>query len=252
MGNILCREGKREMSILSSGLTPEEKEKLYHDFKLRASPHWETGPCSTNDYGIGITKILPGATSRYNHGESQTSFADTPTAKDEVNKPPHYTYGKIEVIDAIEDWKLGFHEGNVVKYVARAKHKGNEIKDLKKAKWYLERAIERIENNKKECAACSYLEHVEPTSPAYAQCAQHSSAALDVDSSKLINELIRMGASCRPVQEKLEDKSDADSQCSTCHAERCGARDAYGVPVYCSKHSRGKPSMMHSEKSASI
>lgn len=64
---------------------------------------------------------------------------------DPVNHPSHYTQGKIEVIDFIEDQKLGFHEGNVVKYVARAKHKGRELEDLKKARWYLERRIMQLE-----------------------------------------------------------------------------------------------------------
>lgn len=61
-----------------------------------------------------------------------------------VNHPAHYNAGKIEVIEAIEDWKLGFHDGNVVKYVARAPHKGNQLEDLKKARWYLDRAIENL------------------------------------------------------------------------------------------------------------
>ena len=52
---------------------------------------------------------------------------------DAVNHPKHYTFGKIEVIDVIEDWSLGFHEGNAIKYVARAKHKGRELEDLKKS-----------------------------------------------------------------------------------------------------------------------
>jgi hypothetical protein len=47
--------------------------------------------------------------------------------KDLVNHPPHYTFGKFEVIDVIDDWQLGFYEGQVVKYVARAKHKRNEL-----------------------------------------------------------------------------------------------------------------------------
>jgi Protein of unknwon function (DUF3310) len=64
---------------------------------------------------------------------------------DMINHPPHYTFGKIEAIDAIEDWQLGFHEGNVVKYVARAKYKGTELDDLKKAAWYLNRRIEKME-----------------------------------------------------------------------------------------------------------
>lgn len=60
-----------------------------------------------------------------------------------VEKPKHYNTGKIEVIDAIEDWKLNFHRGNVIKYVARAGHKDHtkEVEDLEKAHWYLSREI---------------------------------------------------------------------------------------------------------------
>ena len=62
-----------------------------------------------------------------------------------VNHPAHYNSGKIEVIDAIVDWELDFIEGNVVKYVTRAKHKGDEINDLKKARWYLDYLIKNLE-----------------------------------------------------------------------------------------------------------
>ena len=64
---------------------------------------------------------------------------------DKVNHPAHYNQGKIEVIDAIEDWKLGFHEGNVVKYVARSASAENRLQDLKKAKWYIDRLIKNLE-----------------------------------------------------------------------------------------------------------
>ncbi len=69
-----------------------------------------------------------------------------PMEAEKINHPPHYNSGQIEVIDAIEDWNLGFHLGNVVKYVARAQHKNSEWEDLKKAAWYLSRYIEWIEN----------------------------------------------------------------------------------------------------------
>ena len=64
---------------------------------------------------------------------------------DPIHHPSHYTFGAIEVIDAIEGWELGFHLGNVVKYVARAAHKGEHLEDLRKARWYLNREIGRIE-----------------------------------------------------------------------------------------------------------
>jgi hypothetical protein len=64
---------------------------------------------------------------------------------DNVNHPKHYTFGKIEVITVIDDWNLSFCAGNAVKYIARAKHKGNKLEDLKKALWYLNHEIELIE-----------------------------------------------------------------------------------------------------------
>lgn len=64
---------------------------------------------------------------------------------DPVEYPAHYTTGKIEVIDFIEDQKLDYHEGNVVKYVCRAPHKGRQLEDLKKARWYLDRKINKLE-----------------------------------------------------------------------------------------------------------
>jgi hypothetical protein len=65
---------------------------------------------------------------------------------DIVNHPPHYTDGGIEVIDFIEAKGLGYRLGNVVKYVSRAKLKGNLLEDLRKAEWYLKREIEARTN----------------------------------------------------------------------------------------------------------
>lgn len=63
-----------------------------------------------------------------------------------VNNPSHYTDGKIEVIDFIEDKKLGFHLGNSVKYIARAGKKDPKrtVQDLEKAAWYLNRHITNL------------------------------------------------------------------------------------------------------------
>ena len=65
-----------------------------------------------------------------------------PAQPDMVNSPPHYTTGGIETIDFIEAKGLDYHLGNVVKYVTRAGKKGDETGDLKKAFWYLGRAID--------------------------------------------------------------------------------------------------------------
>lgn len=68
--------------------------------------------------------------------------------KEIVNHPSHYggdtTY---EVIKVIEAWELDsdFCLGNTIKYIARAKYKSNQLEDLKKAQWYLNRKISNIE-----------------------------------------------------------------------------------------------------------
>ena len=71
---------------------------------------------------------------------------------DPVNHPSHYTDGKIEVIDFINDKKMNFNRGNVIKYVSRAGKKASkdldtkkkEIQDLEKARFYLEDEIKRL------------------------------------------------------------------------------------------------------------
>ena len=66
---------------------------------------------------------------------------------DPVNNPTHYTDGGIETIDYIEAKGLGYHLGNAVKYISRAGKKGTNqgLEDLRKAQWYLARAIEKNE-----------------------------------------------------------------------------------------------------------
>jgi hypothetical protein len=65
---------------------------------------------------------------------------------DNVNKPKHYTQGKIEVMDFIVDQKMNFLEGNIIKYVSRYKFK-NGLEDLKKAAFYLDRLIKEAEKS---------------------------------------------------------------------------------------------------------
>ena len=66
---------------------------------------------------------------------------DPPPKKEAVKHPTHYNAGKVEVIDAIESWRLGFNDGNAVKYIGRHKFKQNAAEDLKKALWYLTREL---------------------------------------------------------------------------------------------------------------
>ena len=63
----------------------------------------------------------------------------------------HYENGKgYDVIDFITDYGLNFNKGNIIKYVARAGKKGDELSDLRKALDYINREIETIEKQKKQ------------------------------------------------------------------------------------------------------
>jgi hypothetical protein len=62
-----------------------------------------------------------------------------------IQPQPYYHSGTYEAINVIEAWGLNFSLGNVIKYVARAGRKtDNPIEDLEKAKWYIEREIEKL------------------------------------------------------------------------------------------------------------
>ncbi len=63
---------------------------------------------------------------------------------DNINNPSHYTTGGIETIDFIEAKKLNYNLGNAVKYISRCKYKGNQLEDLHKAAWYINREIETL------------------------------------------------------------------------------------------------------------
>jgi hypothetical protein len=70
--------------------------------------------------------------------------------EDLVNYPFHYTFGKYEVLDVLDDWKLGPYEFLILQYIARSDHKGNKLQDLKKAQFYLNRLIKNIEANNEQ------------------------------------------------------------------------------------------------------
>lgn len=63
---------------------------------------------------------------------------------EQVDHPSHYggADNPYEAIRVIEAWGLGFHDGNVIKYLSRWRQKGG-VADLRKARWYLDRFIEQ-------------------------------------------------------------------------------------------------------------
>ncbi|MGI4851428.1 MAG: DUF3310 domain-containing protein [Janthinobacterium lividum] len=64
----------------------------------------------------------------------------------EIESPAHYVEGRtIQPIEAIENWDLNHHLACALKYIARAGRKHDEVKDLRKAVWYLSRRIKLLE-----------------------------------------------------------------------------------------------------------
>lgn len=64
-----------------------------------------------------------------------------------LNKPIHYQTNSFDVIDFCKEYNLNFNRGNIIKYIARAGKKDNEIKDLEKALDYLQREINYLKKH---------------------------------------------------------------------------------------------------------
>ena len=75
--------------------------------------------------------------------------------EEQVNHPSHYVKG-IEPIEVIESWDLNFSLGNAIKYILRSPYKGKQIEDLEKARWYIDREINRLKDEmaKKNIEEC--------------------------------------------------------------------------------------------------
>ena len=71
-----------------------------------------------------------------------------PASTSAVNHPAHYNShpSGVECITVVEHF--GFNVGNAIKYLWRCGLKGDEIEDLKKALWYVQREIEKREKGK--------------------------------------------------------------------------------------------------------
>lgn len=111
----------------------------------------ESWPCQAcegyNKYVTRNIYINQPDTTAIRKWDAEDAFNEQKTWKmvpveDNINSPKHYTNGKYEVIDVIEDWNLNFRLANAVKYIARHEHKGKPEEDLKKALWYLQREID--------------------------------------------------------------------------------------------------------------
>jgi hypothetical protein len=77
-------------------------------------------------------------------GDCRFKLVSPPVKDDDaVNHPAHYNWLPVEVIEITE--RFDYVLGNCLKYILRHQHKGKPLEDLKKARWYLERAIQNME-----------------------------------------------------------------------------------------------------------
>ena len=143
----MCKQGLTPaMIIKKTGLS---KSYVYnvrskHKAEIEAKPKAKVKPLTMSEIGLknSLAKARGEAPITFNIA---TPISFTPRSLDDmVNSPPHYTTGGIETIDFIEAKELNYHLGNVVKYVTRSGHKGDKLKDLEKAQWYLNREIDNL------------------------------------------------------------------------------------------------------------
>lgn len=145
------------MSALDKGWTATDEAKAWarieeetRALKAQEPPtegaHEEPSPAklwTRSEQAASFLEGLEGLAAR-----EQLSAQATAKPTESVNHPHHYhAESGLEVIDIIEAWKLNFNRGNALKYIARAGHKdpARELEDLKKALWYIQRELQRIE-----------------------------------------------------------------------------------------------------------
>ena len=95
----------------------------------------------------------PPAPGGFAMGGSQR-ILDKNSMDDPVNNPSHYNQQAVETIEVIRqsmttDEFQGYLRGSILKYLNRYRYKGQPVEDLRKSRWYLERLIEEIINDKR-------------------------------------------------------------------------------------------------------
>lgn len=103
-------------------------------------PNWNNVGCKACNtvFIIGRAEI----------SEHFTMFNMHEQNSDSVKHHSHYTWHPSGVECLTIAQEFNFNRGNAIKYVWRAGEKGNEIEDLKKARWYIDREIQRMEKVK--------------------------------------------------------------------------------------------------------
>jgi hypothetical protein len=95
------------------------------------------------DQGLTVTEME----ADWNAEQARHALTGVVSPKDVVNHPPHYLQhpSGVECIQIVEH--MTYNLGNAVKYLWRADHKGDQIEDLRKSVWYIQREIKRLEGS---------------------------------------------------------------------------------------------------------
>lgn len=133
-------------------LDENDKQQSFEEYQIEADKYYQCNEDEIELVTIGqVLQSIYDIPPQIKIKEIRSINEDSENNNDPVNHPSHYTSGKIEVMDFIEDKKLNFARGNVIKYVSRAgkKDKDKELEDLRKSSWYLNREIQRLEKENK-------------------------------------------------------------------------------------------------------
>lgn len=104
---------------------------------------------SFDDFFSGATDIYEFKNHKFKVYKSSDDIIST--GVDVVNSPAHYTHGRVEAIEVIEDaienapsTTTAFYLGQTLKYLLRLWHKENPKQDAEKARWYLNKLIDKL------------------------------------------------------------------------------------------------------------
>lgn len=116
---------------------------------IEAEERMRRGATGIGNYHVGIDTNRVEVDPAHENTLSRAMPSSNRVDHDPVHRPQHYKAGDIyETIRVIEAWGLNYHLGNTVKYISRAGKKGDIIEDLEKARWYLDREIDRLKKER--------------------------------------------------------------------------------------------------------
>jgi len=127
----------------------------YDDFKDQYGSFDNYMKQSRKDFILSSKELPKGKVVKFGKNKVTNDdwmYDDLEVTEDRVDHPSHYTHGSQEAIVTIEEAidgapsvQTGMLQAQVLKYLLRVWYKDNPLEDLKKARWYLTRLIEKLQ-----------------------------------------------------------------------------------------------------------